>query len=68
MIWVVVRRKPLGDDQAVQVWVMAQYGSLWEAERACKMFRDAHPTKMVGEATFTVELLQKYYCQQAVGG
>jgi hypothetical protein len=68
MDYAVVRWTSFEDGEPVKGLLMAQYASLWEAERACQMFRDAHPTKMVGDATFTVVERQRNVCQQTVGG
>ena len=67
MDYAVVRWTSYQDDQPLTGFLMGQYRSLWEAERACAMFRDAHPTKMVGEATFSVVERQRNVCQQTVG-
>jgi hypothetical protein len=68
MEYAVVRWTSLEDGHREQeCFLMGQYGSLWEAERACRMFRESHPTTMFGEAVFAVVNRQKNVCQPTVG-
>jgi hypothetical protein len=69
MDYAVVRWTSFTDDEVKQeCFLMAQYNTLWEAERACRMFRESHPTTMFGEAVFAVVHRQRNVCQQTVGG